>query len=647
MAIEVAAARGIAARALLWKKAGGGPEVFTVVAKVSFLLREGAPAWTPSEPLQPWSAADAAQTDDLVPFRPRADVVVTGSTLGQMTTVLAYARGAAGLLHKTARPSRAPLGDLAPLSRASAPRAARLRAHDPTRLTGDAIVVPADLDPAFFQSAADDQQVDAIHERDVVRVMGDAPRRWVIEWWIPHVRIEAHARVVGGASSTCVLRPDGLRLDLDRQIASLVLRGQLAAPEAGAPTSLAIGASLTSAAVAWPHFHEPRPRPAIVEPAARPSSVVPSPAGTPGTMLFSASDVEEARRLAAQHGFVPGKRREMPAPPPAPPPPSPSRFPEPPVAGAPDIAGTLLQSDLEIAKVAAQLATPFERQSALPPQFEPSVPPPHERRGTPPATPFERQSALPPLFDRPSAIPVAPTFGERSPDSTLPVPTSPLGEGSGTMFSFEGHLPSDRASSLPFVPGSAAPPARSTASDAQPAEPSGTMMFDDAFLAKLHAGRATPFDAEGTPAPFTSPAAPAPREVPFTAAVASSPSEEQIRAAASSFDEPEQPQKSGDPFGTMVFGGDHMSLIEAALSMPFRQATEEDVPFQIPSAFAARERGPNDDISGTMFTLSKSVPKARVARVIPFRPQRTSAKLEAAENRARLGEIFLEVLGRL
>lgn len=591
MSLQVAAARGIAARAILWRKAAPGPskerpaapEMLTVVARVSFLLRAGAPTWTASDALAPWSATEP-RADQLVPFRPRADVVVSGSALRGMTTVLAYARGAAALLHKTARPTGAPRGELGPVGRIAPPRAGRLGAHDASRFDGDSLVVPADLDPAFFQCAPDDQQIDAIQERDVVRVMGDLPSRWVVEWWVPSVRVEAHMRVVGATSPTFPMRPDALEVDMDRQTVSLVFRGQVAASPVGAPTSLAIGASLSGAPVAWPHFLEPRPRPAIVGPA------LPAAAAIDGTVMFSDGDVMEARRLAAQHGFVPSKRRlpDLP-PPPAPPPPPPN----PGLSSMSD--GTMVASELEAAVAAARLATPFERQSA------------------PPA---------PPIADSPFA----------------------------TKFVFD-EPAAERPSALPFVAGAAAPEHRSSSAAHVP-EPSGTMAFDPELIAALRASNATPFEAppsasagRGVPPPAASAA---PFEAAPTVDVAGF---EAPRFGAPPAREPEAPaetESKGDPFGTMVFGGDNLSLIEAALSMPFRQATEDDVPFQLPPALAAfGASAGSGDIGGTLFTLEKSVPKARVARVVPFRPQRVSAKLVEEEIREGLGAAFLEVLQRI
>jgi len=589
------AAHGIEARAILWRKGSASasgaaqapsPDMLTVVAKVSFVLRAGAPTWAASEPLTPWSPASPARADDLVPFKPRADLLVTGAALGRARTALAYSRGPSTLVHKTAPPQQpfAPSpSDLGPIGRAAPSRARRLAAIDASALDGDAIVLPGDLDPAFFQCAPDDQQLDAIVPGDVVRVMGDQPRSWAIEWYVPVLHMEAHMRVDGGASSTSALRPDCLLLDMDRQTAALVLRAQLIAPPEHAPTSLAVGMSLSGAPMAWPPFLAPRPRPPIAAPSMSPSRAPLPPAqdAVAGTMMFSDGDVQAARRLAAMHGFTPSKSR-APAPPPTFGPPPPRSFgPSPPAPEAPSptrpggIEGTMLQSDLEVARLAAMAATPFDRQSGLP-------------------------------------VPAPPPDGP------------PAGEPFATMFVFPDVQSSeDRPSGLPFVAGPA--PAMPSAAAGHVAEPSGTMAFDPALIAQLRASQATPFAPEPKlPPPLSRPPAEPrpPEELPIT---------------------PEPPKE--DPLGTMVFGDDHRAMLEALRSTPFRAATEEDVPVQLPAAFTTERRA--DDIGGTMFGLDKAVAKARVARVVPFRPQRVSVKLVEEESREGLGKVFLDVLARL
>lgn len=85
-----------------------------------------------------------------------------------------------------------------------------------------------------------------------------------------------------------------------------------------------------------------------------------------------------------------------------------------------------------------------------------------------------------------------------------------------------------------------------------------------------------------------------------------------------------------------------------AARLPFRAATEDDVPValpEIPWTSRAEERAP--DLSGTMVASQLAAPRKTAARVVPFGPARVHAGLVATEERGKLGKAFLSALKRM
>lgn len=242
----------------------------------------------------------------------------------------------------------------------------------------------------------------------------------------------------------------------------------------------------------------------------------------------------------------------------------------------------MLQSDLDIARVRAMFATPFEaaKKGASPPSAGASFSPPG------PAGPAPPPPAPPvPARDAPYNV-------------TLPRADEPP------------------PASTPFVRGAFVP----KPADPEPNFPTGTLQLGASASA---ASPSTPFAHGATTAVTSSSDAPE-----------ADPAAENIGATMSI--------SPADVLAAM-----RAATADAAGSLPFRAATDEDRPLRLPDLPGTRKEERAPDIGGTMVALHHAVPRKTAARVVPFGPPRVHGGLVPEEAKGKLGKAFLAALKRM
>jgi len=179
---------------------------------------------------------------DLVPFRRRTDVVLTGHVLaprGPARTVtlrFALIREGAALLDKTTLldiPTRTQaasvlLRDVGPISRHAPGRKDLLRAEDRPLFEGTDIELPAAFEQAYLQAAPVDQRVSGLHGDEWLLIDGVRRDGARLNAQLPGVRAVATLRgaAPGRREGTAIpLAIDTLHVDLDGLVCNLVWRG--------------------------------------------------------------------------------------------------------------------------------------------------------------------------------------------------------------------------------------------------------------------------------------------------------------------------------------------------------------------------------------------------------------------------------------
>ncbi|HEY4120090.1 MAG TPA: DUF2169 domain-containing protein, partial [Byssovorax sp.] len=208
----------------------------TIVAKMSFALAPGRAARAAPPAPVTYAEVDGGGgrvlPDDLAPCLAAGDVWVVGEVRAAAPGADAALRvsraGAVLLLDKRARlparDGRASLGAFGPVSKRWPARARRLGATSAAALEGAVIVVPENIDWAYFHAAPADQQVPWIAPLDEITI--EVAGAGVLALRVPAALPRAVVVEAGRAPATLVLRPDTVAIDADAALAHVVYRGR-------------------------------------------------------------------------------------------------------------------------------------------------------------------------------------------------------------------------------------------------------------------------------------------------------------------------------------------------------------------------------------------------------------------------------------
>lgn len=230
---------------LVWRRRGR--TFLTAIVKATFaLVPDGVMTPVPPEPIardEQEYAAGLRTAGDLVPFRTRADVLITGhafappGAIGASVPVrFTVSRDGAAVLDKSLAlqvPPGAPAGivrlfGLGPLSRHWPIRSRLIGAHDPHIFEGATIDLPPDFDESYFQAAPIDQRLDRLRGDEQIAFERARPAGARIETRLPGARASAllHGPSVGlGNARPIQLVMDTLHVDLDRWVCNVTWRG--------------------------------------------------------------------------------------------------------------------------------------------------------------------------------------------------------------------------------------------------------------------------------------------------------------------------------------------------------------------------------------------------------------------------------------
>lgn len=247
--VAISTSNGATGATLVWHRQG--KLYVTAVVKATFaLVPGGAMTRLPPEPIaidEQQLAAGLRTAGDLVPFRRRVDVTITGHAVvppgprgAGVPVRFSVMRDGVAVLDKSASlrvPEGGPadrvwLSGFGPLSRHWPIRSRLLGAHDPRLFEGAAIELPPVFDESYFQAAPLDQRLDSLRgdERIVfegARLEGTRIDGARIESRLPGVRAIAdlHGPAASGDPQPLDLAIDTLHLDLDQSVCTVTWRG--------------------------------------------------------------------------------------------------------------------------------------------------------------------------------------------------------------------------------------------------------------------------------------------------------------------------------------------------------------------------------------------------------------------------------------
>lgn len=241
--LRVHAPKSVASAVIRWRRATRA--LATVVAKVTYAVDRGRLELVAPEPLVAGESVDPAcgllACDEVVPLRPRADVLVVGCLTKSGPVRLVYRRGGRALVDRHAVLERASahgasLAPFGPLNRGTAERAV-LGAWPSAGPLG--LELDAALDPRLFQTAPPAQQIDTIEPHDVLLIETDDDS---VGLAVPALSMVCSVRRLAVASKhgTAPLPPvvkidmraDALSFDVERRRATFTFRCQVALEEA-------------------------------------------------------------------------------------------------------------------------------------------------------------------------------------------------------------------------------------------------------------------------------------------------------------------------------------------------------------------------------------------------------------------------------
>jgi hypothetical protein len=204
---------------------------------MTLVLRPGFAALAPVQHLP--VAGDRAYPDgsnqlyapsDLVPMKPRADIVLVGRPKGNPSSPQRVARLAVGEIDKRidAHPG-GPIQDLGPVPPTSPARRALLGGVAARRPDDwDGRVLPEDLDPACFNVAPPDQQLSVLRGDERIVLENLHPEHTELVTTLPGQRPLALIEGAGLPPRRVAMRADTLWIDASLGIGALVWRGQVA-----------------------------------------------------------------------------------------------------------------------------------------------------------------------------------------------------------------------------------------------------------------------------------------------------------------------------------------------------------------------------------------------------------------------------------
>ena len=389
--MHIGTTRGAVGATLLWRFRDRLH--VTVALKATFAIHDGAlravdPA--PIAAVEEDYAAGLYSAGDLVPYRWKADVLVTGhASAGASAAYLGVGRGAEVLVDKAVglvakAGEKVPVTGLGPLSASWPVRRRLLGDIDPACLQGPGASLPESLDGAYFQAAPPDQRVDRLRgdERVVLEIEGAASDG--VDLRLPGARGVAWMYGKSQSMTSGVALPlaiDTVHLDLDREVVHLVFRGWAPVPPEEEPASLrGIGRiEIVGSLDAPVSVRVPPPPPSMREPAPPPSMREPPRKPVEETIGL---DAESIARMMAKAATPFEAHSPAPSPEPPPSPPEPPRKP---------VEETIGLDAESIVRMMAKAATPFTADSPAPTAEPPPAPP---RREAPRKKPIEETIGL-------------------------------------------------------------------------------------------------------------------------------------------------------------------------------------------------------------------------------------------------------------
>lgn len=146
------------------------------------------------------------------------------------------------------------VGSFAPIPAAFAMRKRKLRGGSAKPSSQGCVDIPDAFDWSYFQSAPEDQHLDAITGEEWIWLEGMHPQHRHLRSRLPSAR--AMARIYGPAPGTVPdlvpLRAESLHIDADRGVCTLVWRGSFPSRADIPHMLIAAGVSLCGEAIPWP-----------------------------------------------------------------------------------------------------------------------------------------------------------------------------------------------------------------------------------------------------------------------------------------------------------------------------------------------------------------------------------------------------------
>lgn len=431
--MEIVAIPPLSVATLKWQEIPG-QWTLTLVCKLTFSVEEGTCRLAPAQ--EPIVERDNRWDDDLeggvyapcdlVPYKPRPEVVLVGSVFAPNGTSgdPIFARLAVGALDKSIevfpQGEATPAAGLGPLAARWPERTDGLGPIAPELAPDARIEAPLgmDLDSTYFQCAPDDQRVDDLHADEPIVLEHLHPAHEQLITRLPGVRPRTRVELAGMPPWELDLTPDTLWIDTNRSICTLVWRGQLPLDGRDQPGRIFVGIERPGEAVAFPEVPAPTLRKPPVASEAVDDDAEQTQTNDDALEKTGVQAVPFATSPALPFGPT------APAPIVAPPPPRPSR-------SSPDLGQT---SAFGIPAVRSRMPTwlggtaapeagaPRPPASAHP-AAAPVVPPPTPSQSRIPAPP--PPGAVPPPAPSQSRIPMplpAPSQGH------VPVPPPPVAQ---------------------------------------------------------------------------------------------------------------------------------------------------------------------------------------------------------------------------
>jgi hypothetical protein len=218
----------------------------TIVCKLSYRLQPGTCGF--ADDPQAIIEADGYRQDekgqssfvpgDLVPYKPRADLLVSSAGKARPAQPGAFARVTFGTFDKTCEPS-----ELAPIAPDWPARRSLLRQHaSGWSHNWSAQPLPDDIDYGFFNAAPHDQQLDPFNGDEHLLLENLHPVHERLASRLPGFRPRAYVEPEDGPPYDLVMACDTVVIEPDRSLITLTWRGriELADPQASVSVLIAV-----------------------------------------------------------------------------------------------------------------------------------------------------------------------------------------------------------------------------------------------------------------------------------------------------------------------------------------------------------------------------------------------------------------------